>query len=40
MDLNGTIIESLSNLEFSNDTQNQIAEFTVNFKCVSPEVIY
>lgn len=40
MNLNGTIIESLSNLEFSNDTQNQIAEFTVNFKCVSPEVIY
>ena len=38
MELNGTIIESLSNLEFSNDTQNQIAEFTVNFKCVSPNI--
>ena len=38
MDLNGTIIESLSNLQFSNDTQNQIAEFTVNFKCISPNI--
>ena len=38
MELNGTIIESLSNLQFSNDTQNQIAEFTVNFKCISPNI--
>lgn len=38
MELNGTIIESVSQLQFSNDTQNQIAEFTVNFKCVSPNI--
>ena len=36
--LNGTIVESVSQLQFSNDTQNQIAEFTVNFKCVSPNI--
>lgn len=38
MELNGTIIESISQLQFSNDTQNQVAEFTVNFKCVSPNI--
>jgi len=38
MVLNGTIVESLSQLQFSNDTQNQIAEFTVGFKCVSPNI--
>ena len=38
MELNGTIIESVSQLQFSNDTQNQIAEFTVDFKCVSPNI--
>ena len=38
MELNGTIIESVSQLQFSNDTQNQVAEFTVNFKCVSPNI--
>ena len=38
MALNGTIIESLSQLQFSNDTQNQIAEFTVNFKCIAPNI--
>lgn len=32
MDLNGTLIEGISNLAFSNETENQIAEFTVNFK--------
>ncbi len=38
MELRGTIIESISQLQFSNDTQNQIAEFTVSFKCISPNV--
>lgn len=38
MELNGSIVESVSQLQFSNDTQNQIAEFTVNFKCVSPNI--
>lgn len=38
MSLNRTIIESLSQLQFSNDTQNQIAEFTVNFKCIAPNI--
>lgn len=38
MELNGTIIESVSQLQFSNETQNQIAEFTVNFKCISPNI--
>jgi hypothetical protein len=38
MELNGTIIESISQLQFSNDTQNQIAEFTVSFKCISPNI--
>lgn len=38
MELNGTIIESVSQLQFSNDTQNQIAEFTVTFKCVAPNI--
>lgn len=38
MVLNGTIIESVSQLQFSNDTQNQIAEFSVDFKCVSPNI--
>jgi hypothetical protein len=30
----GVLIEAISNLSFSNDTENQIAEFTVSFKCV------
>lgn len=38
MELNGTIVESISQLQFSNDTQNQIAEFTVTFKSVSPNI--
>lgn len=38
MNLGGTIVESLSQLQFSNETQNQIAEFTVNFKCVMPSI--
>ena len=34
--LSGSLIESISNVQFSNDTENQIAEFTVNFKCNNP----
>jgi hypothetical protein len=34
----GVLIESVSNISFSNETENQIAEFTVNFKCVYPVV--
>jgi hypothetical protein len=30
----GVMIEALSNVSFSNDTENQIAEFTVSFKCI------
>jgi hypothetical protein len=30
---NGVLIEGISNLSLSNDTENQIAEFTVSFKC-------
>jgi len=33
---NKTLIEGVSNLSFSNDTENQIAEFTVSFKCTQP----
>lgn len=32
----GCMVESVSNLSFSNDTENQIAEFTVSFKCTKP----
>lgn len=38
MEFGDTIIDSISNLSFSNDTQNQIVEFTVNFKCIKPVV--
>lgn len=37
--LHNTIIDSVSQLTFSNDTQNQIAEFTVNFKCIAPQIL-
>ena len=33
-----TIIESVSSLNFSNTTENQIAEFTVNFKTTTPNI--
>ena len=33
-----TIIESVSQLQFNNTTENQIAEFTVNFKTTLPEI--
>lgn len=31
--LEGVLIEAISNVSFSNDTESQIAEFTVSFKC-------
>jgi hypothetical protein len=34
-----TLIESVSQLQFNNTTENQIAEFTVNFKTVIPTII-
>lgn len=34
--LHETIVESVSGLTFNNETQNQIAEFTVNFRCIAP----
>ena len=39
MSLGGTLVEGVSNLSFSNDTENQIAEFTVNFKCNNPSIV-
>lgn len=33
-----TLIESVSSLNFSNTTENQIAEFTVNFKTTTPNI--
>lgn len=33
-----TLIESVSNVSFSNDTENQIAEFTVSFKSATPNI--
>ncbi|UOK16786.1 hypothetical protein [Vibrio phage phiKT1024] len=36
MELGGTMIEGISNLDFSNDTENQIAEFTISFKSTTP----
>lgn len=38
MELNDTLVESVSNLAFSNNTENQIAEFSVNFKCTTPNI--
>jgi hypothetical protein len=38
-ELNGTLIEGVSNLSFSNDTENQIGEFTVSFKCTKPLIL-
>ncbi len=35
-DLSGVIIESISQLQFNNTTENQIAEFTVGFKSTFP----
>lgn len=36
--LEGSIVESVSNLSFSNDTDNQVAEFTVSWKCTTPTI--
>lgn len=38
MEMEGCLVAGLSNVSFSNDTENQIAEFTVEFKCVSVSV--
>ena len=35
---NNCLIESVSNVAFSNDTENQIAEFSVNFKSTDPQL--
>lgn len=35
-DMENTIVESVSQLQFNNTTENQIAEFTVSFKCTTP----
>lgn len=39
MSFGGTIVEGVSNLSFSNDTESQIAEFTVSFKCNNPTIL-
>lgn len=39
INLDGTMVESVSNISFNNDTENQIAEFSVNFKSNQPVVI-
>lgn len=37
-DFENTIIESISQLQFNNTTENQIAEFTVSFKTTFPNL--
>lgn len=37
-DFENTIVESVSQLQFNNTTENQIAEFTVNFKTTFPNL--
>ena len=37
-ELDNTLIESISQLQFNNTTESQIAEFTVQFKCLSPKL--
>lgn len=39
MTLEGTLVEAVSNISFSNDTESQIAEFTVSFKSNKPTVL-
>lgn len=39
MRINGAIVMAVSNLDLSNTTESQIAEFTVTFKCVSVESV-
>lgn len=34
----GVMVESISNLSFDNNTESQIAEFSVNFKCNKPSI--
>jgi hypothetical protein len=38
MNMSESMIDSVSQVQFSNNTENQIAEFTVQFKCTTPEV--
>lgn len=38
MEFDGCLVEGVSNIAFSNDVESQVAEFTVNFKCTTPEV--
>lgn len=38
MEFGGCLVEGVSNVAFSNDTENQVAEFTVNFKCTTPKI--
>jgi hypothetical protein len=38
MEFYDTMIESVSQLQFNNTTENQIAEFTVQFKCKTPVI--
>lgn len=37
-ELNECIVESVSQIQFNTTTENQIAEFTVQFKCIKPEL--
>lgn len=36
--LEDVIVESIGPIQFQNATDNQIGEFTVNFKCVKPQI--
>lgn len=36
--LEDVIVEAVGPLQFNNGTDNQIAEFTVNFKCIKPTI--
>lgn len=38
MNFGGCLVEGVSNLAISNDSESQVAEFTVNFKCTSAAV--
>jgi len=36
--LEGSLIEGVSNLDLNNNNENQIAEFTVSWKCTTPKL--
>lgn len=40
MELSGVLVEGVSNLAFDNETENQIAEFTVSFKATTVNTKY